>query len=123
MYCLFLVKGTLYLFYNANCSQLSNQVNYDCFKSTEKVMCLLKENNSSSVFLMVPVYSAKLSAVRVVSRVLCSMHKGTCSHKFFNVKCINLKRIVSVIHCLAHTTRYFHYRYINEIQSSNIVRS
>ena len=40
----------IYLFYNINCIHLSNQVNCDCFKSTKKVLCLLKETNSSSDF-------------------------------------------------------------------------
>ena len=71
----FFVKGTLNLFYNSNCSQLSNQVTCDCFKSTEKIMYSLKETNCSSDFSIVPVYSAKLSAVCVVSSVQCSMHK------------------------------------------------
>ena len=44
------------LFYNINCSHPSNQVNCDCFKSTKKVLCLLKETNSISDFLMVPIY-------------------------------------------------------------------
>ena len=119
MHCFFFffVKCTLYLFYNANCSQLSNQVNCDCFKSTKKVMFLLKETNCSSAFSMVPLYSAKLSAASVVSRVPFSMHKSTCSHKFFHGECINLKNIVSAIHCLAHISRYFQYRYTNEIQN------
>ena len=56
----------IYLFYNVNCSHLSNQVNCDWFKSTEKVLCLLKETNCSSDFSMVPVYSTKLSAVSFV---------------------------------------------------------
>ena len=56
----------IYLFYNVNCSHLSNQVNCDWFKSTEKVLCLLKETNCSSDFSMVPVYSEKLSAVSFV---------------------------------------------------------
>ena len=56
----------IYLFYNVNCSHLSNQVHCDWFKSTEKVLCLLKETNCSSDFSMVPVHSAKLSALSFV---------------------------------------------------------
>ena len=49
--CFFLSKLIcIYLFDNINCSHLSNQVNCDCFKSTKKVLCLLKETNSSSDF-------------------------------------------------------------------------
>ena len=114
----FLFCQVYFVFYNANCSQLSNQANCDCFKSTEKVMFLLKETNCSSAFSMVPVYFAKLSAL---SRVPCSMHKSTCSRKFFHGECISLKNIVSAIHCLAHISRYFPYRYTNEIQNWNIV--
>ena len=46
----------IYLFYNINCSHLSNQLNCDWFKSTKKVLCLLKETNSSTDFSMVLIY-------------------------------------------------------------------
>ena len=46
----------IYLFYNINCSHLSNQVNCDWFKSTKKVLCLLKETNSSTDFSVVLIY-------------------------------------------------------------------
>ena len=54
-FCLFFLSRVIciYLFDNINCSHLSNQVNWDCFKSTKKVLCLLKEPNSSSDFSMV----------------------------------------------------------------------
>ena len=65
--CFFLSRVIcIYLFYNINCSHLSNQVNCDWFKSTKKVLCLLKETNCSSDFSVVPVYSAKLSAVSFI---------------------------------------------------------
>ena len=54
---LLFVKGSLYLFYN--CNQLSNQVNCDCFKSTEEVLCLLKETHCNSAFSMVPAQCTK----------------------------------------------------------------
>ena len=55
-FCFFVVAFLLsrviciYLFYNANCSHLPNQMNCDWFKSTKKVLCLLKETNCSSDF-------------------------------------------------------------------------
>ena len=119
----FIVRRTLYLFYNANCSQLSDQVNCNSFKSTEKVMCLLKETNCGCAFSMVPVYSVKLSAVTFDQRALCSLQESICSHLFFLGECINLKSFVTVIHCLAHATRIFHYRHTNEIKNSNKVLS
>ena len=63
---LLFVKGTMYLFYDTNYSQLSNQVTCDCFESTEEVLRLLKETDCNSSFSMVPVYSAKLSVVNFV---------------------------------------------------------
>ena len=117
--CFFLSKLIcIYLFDNINCSHLSNQVNCDCFKSTKEILCLLKETNSSSDFSKVLIYCicSKFS-------LKCSMRKSICSHSYFHGECIDFKSFVTVIHCVTHTTRCFHYRYTNEIQNSNKVLS